>query len=269
MLKPCIIIDPKTANQKQIHLHPYLREIISQRKAWSVPRAKKEPFTIDMFRSLFRTLRMGTNKTDTFLSKGSAVYEDWTRLGIFTGSPVAKYAQTRLAKGVSYNAIPTRNDAGPWAGQPLAFTREDFIFYNAAHTLVEQRELHCWHIQGHVHYVHIRFCFDKSPKNLKLTNDAILDPVSAAISCLHCADLLQVPLWEPVGVLGSVSKQYFFLQDFHISAVMKWACVLAYPGPTHYMRVHIAQIVPHSNRITAAVSLKLGGATDEKIACRL
>ena len=46
---------------------------------------------------------------------------------------------------------------------------------------------------------------------------------------------------------------------------MKRACVLAYPDPTHYMRVHIAQIDPHSNRM-AAVSLKLGGATNEDIA---
>ncbi len=50
---------------------------------------------------------------------------------------------------------------------------------------------------------------------------------------------------------------------------MKRACVLAYPNPTHYMRVHIAQIVPHSNRMTAAVSLKLGGAKGEEIAFRL
>ena len=47
---------------------------------------------------------------------------------------------------------------------------------------------------------------------------------------------------------------------------MKRACVVAYPDPTQYMRVHIAKIVLQSNRITAAVSLKLGGATDEDIA---
>jgi hypothetical protein len=35
------------------------------------------------------------------------------------------------------------------------------------------------------------------------------------------------------------------------------------------MRLNILQIVPHSNRITAAVSLKLGGASDEEIAFRL
>jgi hypothetical protein len=56
MLEPCVIIDPKTASQKQIHLHPYLREIISQHKAWSAPRPKQEPFTIDIFRSLSHSL---------------------------------------------------------------------------------------------------------------------------------------------------------------------------------------------------------------------
>jgi hypothetical protein len=75
MLEPCVIIDPKTANQKQIHLHPYLREIISQCKAWSVPWPKKEPFTIDMFWSLSSSLGTGTDKIDTFLSKVSAVYD--------------------------------------------------------------------------------------------------------------------------------------------------------------------------------------------------
>jgi hypothetical protein len=122
--------------------------------------------------------------------------------------------------------------------------------------------------------MHIRFRFDKSPRNFsiqkfQLMNDPILDPVSAAISCLHQADLLHVPLWEPIGVFGSISLKYSFLRDFHISAIMKGACVLAYPDPTHYMRVHIAQIVPHSNRITAAVSLQLRGAQDEEIAFRL
>jgi DNA-binding NarL/FixJ family response regulator len=35
------------------------------------------------------------------------------------------------------------------------------------------------------------------------------------------------------------------------------------------MRLNILQIVPHSNRNTAALSLKLGGATDKEIAFRL
>jgi hypothetical protein len=46
-------------------------------------------------------------------------------------------------------------------------------------------------------------------------------------------------------------------------------CCLAYPDPTHYLRIHIDRLVPHSNRVTAAVCLKMGGATDEDIAFRL
>ena len=42
---------------------------------------------------------------------------------------------------------------------------------------------------------------------------------------------------------------------------------LGLPCPIHCTRVHIAQIVPHSHRIKAAVSLKLGG-NDEEIALR-
>jgi hypothetical protein len=273
MTAPCIIIDPKTANQKHVHLHPYLREIISQRKAWSVPRPKKEPFTIDMFRCLANHLSSKSDDLDTFLRREHAVY-DWTRLGIFTGSRVAEYAQTRLKKGIRYNVIPTSADAGAWAGQALAFLRDDFTFYDNQHTLIEQANLHRQHLQGLVQSVHIRFRFDKSPRNFSIrkfqsTQDVILNPVAAAISILHRANLLSVPLWEPIGVFGLTASKYSFLRDFHVSAVMKKACIWAYPDPTHYMRVHIDQIVPHSNRITAAVSLKLGGATDEEIAFRL
>ncbi len=67
MLVPCVVIDPKTASMKQVHLHPYLREIIAQRKAWSVPKPKKEPFTIDMFLSLFRSLRSHSDGLETFV----------------------------------------------------------------------------------------------------------------------------------------------------------------------------------------------------------
>jgi hypothetical protein len=135
--EPCIIIDPKTAKQKQIHLHPYLHEIIAQHKAWSVPCPKKELFTIDMFGCLTAHLCSGADDLDTFLHQNYAVY-DWSHLRIFTGSQVAEYAQICLKKGMQYNAIPSLADAGSWvAGQPLAFIRTNFTFYNHKHTLIE------------------------------------------------------------------------------------------------------------------------------------
>ena len=43
----------------------------------------------------------------------------------------------------------------------------------------------------------------------------------------------------------------------------------AYPDPKHYLRQNISRIVTHSNRVTAAVCLKQGGASNEEIAFRL
>jgi hypothetical protein len=107
-----------------------------------------------------------------------------------------------------------------------------------------------------------------------LQSDLLFTPVNAC--SVYSLEALQAnfedPFLEPptpIGVFGSVSRKYSFPCNFHISAVMKCACILAYPGPTHYMRVHIAQIIPHSNCITAAISLKLGGAKDKEIVFRL
>jgi hypothetical protein len=50
---------------------------------------------------------------------------------------------------------------------------------------------------------------------------------------------------------------------------MKRASVLAYPALLIICESTSRKIVPHSNRIKAAGSLKLGRATDEEIAFRL
>jgi hypothetical protein len=268
-----VVIDQTTLQQKRVHLHPYIREQLAQRAAWSQPRPKKEPYTIDMFRALERFVKSKPDGVDAFLAKEYAVY-DWCRLGLFTGSRVAEYAQTRLKKPDRFNIIPNTLDAGDWAGQALAFLRADFVFYTALHELIPLSSIHHAFLSGSVVSVHIRFRFDKSPRNFSIrkfqrTNDAILDPVAAAVSCVHRADLLSIPEWEPIGAFGAVNRSAAFLRDYHISAVMRKACEWAYPNPLHYMRVHILNIVPHSNRITAAVSLKLGGASDEEIAFRL
>jgi hypothetical protein len=53
--------------------------------------------------------------------------------------------------------------------------------------------------------VHIHFCFDKSEHNFSVrkfqsTLNAILNPVNAAMSIIQRADLLGVPVNEPIGV---------------------------------------------------------------------
>jgi hypothetical protein len=254
-------------------MHPYIRELLAQRDAWFVPRPRKEPFTLDMFQALARHLQEQPDPMDTFLSKDFAVF-DWTRLGLFTGSRVSEYAQTRLRAGTRFNTIPQTRDAGIWQGQALAFLRADFTFYSAQHELIPLSQLMTLHRQGKIVAVHIRFRFDKSPTNFSIrkfqsTNDSILDPVAAAISCIYRADLLHSPISEPIGVFHDRKKGLSFLRDYHVSKTMRQACQWAYPNPAHHLRVHILCIVPHSNRITAAVALKLGGAHDEEIAFRL
>jgi hypothetical protein len=200
---------------------------------------------------------------------------DWLRLGVFTGSRVAEYAQSGLRKNQRFQCIPQTSDAAQWAGQPIAFTRADFELYDDSHCCVPHPNIHRSHRKGTLRAVHIRFRFDKSKQNFTIrkftaTSDTILNPVDAAISLLRRADMLRVPQNEPIGVYSLKGETtYRFLRDYHITPILRQMCRMAYPNPTHYLRIHIDRLVPHSNRVTAAVCLKMGGATDEDIAFRL
>jgi hypothetical protein len=98
--------------------------------------------------------------------------------------------------------------------------------------------------------------------------EPILNPVDAVISILHRAGMLRVPPSEPVGVYESTTG-YYFLCDSHVQDILRTICVQRYPDPNHYIRVNILCLVPHLNRVTAAVCLQMGGATLSDIAFQL
>ena len=268
--------DPATLSQKRIYLHPYLHDKIAQRTTWTKPQLQKEPFTYRMLAIHAKTHleKKSCDSYSVFYSLNHVVW-DWLRLGVFTGSRVAEYAQTGLKRDQRYQTIPTDTDAGLWAGQPLAFIREDFQFFTVANCRVPHDMIHKFHKKGMITMVHIRFRFDKSKQNFsvrkfQVTKDHILNPVDAAVSIMRRADMLKVPLLEPIGVyLPPWSKLYKCLRDYHITHILRTMCIQAYPNPLHYLRINILRLVPHSNRVTAAVCLKMGGATDEEIAFRL
>jgi hypothetical protein len=268
--------DPATLSQKRIYLHPYLHDKIAQRLTWAKPTPQKEPFTYRMLSIHARThlASKSNDSTSSFHSLNHVVW-DWLRLGVFTGSRVAEYAQTALKKHQRYQTIPKGSDAGPWAGQPIAFIRDDFQFFTSDNCCVSHKMVLQAHKTGTIAMVHIRFRFDKSKTNFTIrkfqtTKDSILNPVAAAVSILRRADMLQVPIGEPMGVYSpSWSSSYCFLRDYHITPILRAMCILAYPNESHYLRIHISRLVPHSNRVTAAVCLKMGGAKDEEIAFRL
>ena len=259
--------------QKKAYLHPYLHELISQRSAWTQPTPRKEPYTYRMLATQARFLaQSASSPASLFLTKEYVVW-DWLRLGVFTGSRLSEYGQSNLKRGQKFQIVPSSDDTCIWANQPLAFMRSDFTFYDARDCLIPHDDLFRRHGKKQVTMVHIRFRYDKSAENFStrkfpVSTDSILNPVDATISILHRAELLGIPPHEPIGVYGG-KLGYYFLRDSHVRDILRLICIRTYPDPTHYLRVHIQQLVPHSNRVTAAVCLQMGGATIPDIAFRL
>jgi hypothetical protein len=277
--KSCSYIDSATLASKRPKLLPMLGQIIQQRGTWKQPLPRKEPFTIAMIDALRVHLLIESKKSKlvhVFLTSIYAVY-DWVRLGVFTGSRISEYGQTSSGKtpGSRYARIPQSKDAGKWANQALAFIASDFVFFDKASLLVDNAFCLLNTVLDHIHELHIRFRFDKSKNNFTIRKytrlpGAPFDPVVAAINIVRRAHILAVPPQEPLGQFRNLGSSInSMLLDSHVRNHLRLACRLAYPDPRHYCRIHILGLVAHSTRVTAALCLKLGGATDEIIAFRL
>jgi hypothetical protein len=212
-----------------------------------------------------------------FLTSECAVYE-WARLSFFTGSRISECGQNSSSSSSKSSwcaRIPSSNDAGPWAGQAIAFLAADFTFCSARHIRVDRKLWLLPSALDHIWSLHLRFRFDKSRQNSAIRKhtrlpDAPFDPVIAAINIIRRAFLLQVLPDEPLGQFRNPSSTAnSMLFDSHVRNVMRHACRLAHPDPEHCCRLHISGIVAHSNRVTAALCLHLGGASTEEIAFRL
>jgi hypothetical protein len=270
----CLAYDPATLHQRQPAFHPFLREQLTQRANWRKPRDRIEPFTAAMYDVLFSEIRSSTDPSGTFISPLHAIF-DWTRLGLFTGSRLGEYGQSRRKKGSRYNTVPQSIDAGIWAGSSIAFIAEDFTFFTSTLIAISHDQVSTYHAKKLVSAVQIRFRYDKSKDNFTIRkfrslDHPFLDPVDASVSILRRAQLLKVPPEEPLGVFtSSISIPFTFITATTVTQVMHHACIIAYPDPDHYLRRNIKCLVAHSNRVTAAVCLQQGGAKNDEIAFRL
>ena len=262
---------------RQPRYHPFLGQQLAERRKWAKPAAKKEPFTTDMFQWLHDILVSDSTQTGNFFGRQFCVY-DWMRLGLFTGFRISEYGQSRLTAGQRFQIIPDSSDVPPsYRMTPLAFVRGDFIFFDQASHIIDHASLAHRHALDEVQTLEITWRYDKSAHNFTkrrfmLNQHPIFDPVDAGVSIIHRANLMGVPFDEPIGVWSpsvTIPFQYRFIRDSDVSRIMRDACMHAYPDPAHYMRQHIQQIVPHSNRVTAAVCLKNGGANNDEIAFKL
>ena len=181
---------------------PILAQHMKDTNAWTVPKEEREPFTYDMLSTLERQVQE-ENKSDSrfFLSLKGAVF-DWIRLGVFTGSRSAEYAQTK-ANRHEYIKVPTALAAGKWADTPIAFIADDFKFYTKNRVLIPHNELR--RRQQEVDMLQIRYRYDKSPRNFAFrkygrTGHAFLCPILVALSIITRAHYYNIPPLEPIGV---------------------------------------------------------------------
>ena len=267
------IMDPNHGGKSQRY-HPFLSEQLADRRRWTKPKPRYEPYTVEMFVSLEQYLSTFKDSLSSFVSLEHCVY-DWARLGVFTGSRLGEYGQSQLLAGRSFNTIPHNHDVPEQhRGEPLAFVASDFTFYDENFIQIPHRSVFHRHCKGQVKFVEILWRYDKSASNFvrrkfAVTGHPIFDPVDAAVSIIQRQLFLEVPSTHPIGVWSSSPSQFRFLKDREVTKIMRKACEWAYPDPKHYMRLHIKRIVPHSNRVTAAVCLQQGGASNDEIAFKL
>ena len=267
------VMDPAYGG-KQNRYHPFLYQQIHDRSCWQQKNEHYEPFTMEMFLALQRWISAEPEPTATFLGKTHSVY-DWTRLGIFTGFRASEYSQGDLASGELFNMIPDKNDVPKqFRGMPLAMMARDFRFFDKNYVLIPHKHLITRYKRGDVVWLELCWRYDKSAfnfvkKRFKITGHPIYCPVDAAVCIIHRTTLLGVPATYPVGVWSSHTTSYRFLKSREVSEVMRSSVDMAYPDPNHYLRINRHLIVPHSNRVTAAVCLQKGGANNDEIAFRL
>jgi hypothetical protein len=258
---------------KSAKLIPLLGDTIALRQKWQQPQPKREPLTWELLKAFHQAVKKQC-KQDPFaaLDRLAATF-DWTRLGCFTGSRAGEYAQT-VAKRGDYSKAPFSSAAGQWQGQPVAFIEEDFVLLDCRSHVIPTTMSTLREGNRLIKELHIRFRFDKSPQNFTIRKftrgSGFLCPIDAIVSILIRAKILGVPKREPLGVFRiSPAGRYTYIRSQDIIDDIRTACELAYPDPSHFLRVNISRLVAHSNRVTAAVALYNAGFSIEKIADRL
>jgi hypothetical protein len=252
-------------------LVPFIGERISRRRKWQQPRPKREPYTFAMFATFYAAVRAQEQSPDRFLHRHSLVF-DTQCLGIFTGSRVSEYAQSK-GPSTSVSRVPSITDADPTATTlPVAFVAQDFTFLSSAATIIPHQELF---LAPHTAaQLHITFRHDKSGRNYSVRKYAKgadwLCPITAATRLLYRARLLAIPPHDPICAHRQPRTQAIrFLRDTDVTDIMRQVCLDTYPDRNHFLRLNLQRISSHSNRITAAVALHHANMSIDDIAQRL
>lgn len=265
---PFTIYDTKGS---KLTLVPYIGERIKQCQKWQKPREKREPYTFSMFQTFRRQIRQAEKVNPTsFLGRHSLVF-DTQCLGLFTGSRVSEYAQSKGAKD-AVSRVPPRLGQPKMECLPVAFVAQDFVFLSKQGTIVSHTDL--FTNPSLAEQVQITFRHDKSGRNYAVRKfgkgKGWLCPILAASRLLYRAHLLHINAIDPICAYACpASATPRYLRDTHVTDAMRQIVIDTYPDPNHYLRININRIASHCNRVTAAVALSQTAMTIDEIAQRL
>jgi hypothetical protein len=266
--RPFSIYDRDAPSPK---LLPFLADRIAQRRKWQKPREKREPYTLAMLHTLHGMVLTATS-LDVRANLGlHALVFDVIRLGLFTGSRVGEYAQTK-GPSATIHRIPSSHADPAERGKPVAFVASDFVFLDTQGRL--QPPSAFWLRPELAAELRIQFRHDKSGRNFTTRRfgpgKQWLCPIRAALSLLCRAKFLRIPANDPICAYTAPSDpSHTFLRDRDVTRTMRQICVATYPDPCHVLRTRLSCFVSHSNRVTAAVALQKAGLSIDAIAFRL
>ena len=249
---------------------PFLGAFIDLRRKWQVPRPKRQPYTLNMLQHLHDEVEAGAAKhTNYYLSLPALVF-DAIRLGIFTGSRVSEYAQSKGSRS-HISTVPDSHPDPSLRGQPIAFIAQDFLFLDANH--IRMSHTRAMNLPHSAVELHVTFRYDKSSRNHSVRKfgpgTRWLCPILAAIRILLRAHHLLAPASHPIFIYQGHDGSPKLLRADEVTSVMRAVCTATYTNPNHYMRLHISGVTSHSNWVTAAVALWRAGTSTHDIAHRL
>ena len=261
--------------KKSERLHPYLAELLGQRRTWGKKKSKREPLTghiIDTMRDLAGEI---CDSDPNGYLRAEPVLYDFIRVASFTGSRLAEYGQSALPKGSppdGWATIPNNRDVpNEWRNKPAAFVRDDFEFFDQRRVQMKHRS--ALRHPRRVQFVRVRFRYDKSKFNFIFRTfqktGSHLCCVTAALSIIDRADRWNLARFDPLGMYLDRNNVRRTIRGKHVSNFMQRACVETYANPQHYLRIHIKRLLSHSCRTFAAVALSNAGVSEDDIAYRL
>lgn len=269
LTKPFSIYDAKSTKPTLV---PYIGERIKHAKKWQQPREKREPYTYEMFKTFRNQIKHQELKDPASFMRCHSLVFDTQCLGLFTGSRVSEYAQSKGAKG-KVSRVPPKPGQPPSECLPIAFVAQDFVFLSKNGTIIPHKQL--FSDGSTAEQVQITFRHDKSGRNFAVRKFGRgrkwLCPIKASIRLLYRAHLLQLGPLDPICAYKCHDSKvkHRFLRDTEVTDTMRRIVVDTYPDPSHFLRIHIHRIASHCNRVTAAVALSQSNMTIDEIAHRL